>query len=92
MLESVETANISDITTPLCNSLISNFSYNSGKAALSSFNVNPDTGTSGHFFSISDRSCLLDVLPAKVPHQVFLPDGSSVFSTHTTRLNLPNLS
>ena len=91
LLESVETANISDITTPLCNSLISNFSYNSGKAALSSFNVNPDTGTSGHFFSISDRSCLLDVLPAKVPHQVFLPDGSSVFSTHTARLNLPNL-
>ena len=53
--------------------------------------MNPDTGTSGHFFSISDRSCLLDVLPAKVPHQVFLPDGSSVFSTHTARLNLPNL-
>ena len=56
-----------------------------------SFSVNPDTGTTGHFFRISDIGCLVDVQPTTTPHRVTLPDGSFSFSTHTGRLNLPHL-
>jgi hypothetical protein len=53
--------------------------------------ANADTGSTGHFISLSDTSILLDVRPTTAPVTVFLPDGSKATSTHTALINWPHL-
>ena len=48
-----------------------------------------DTGTTGHYISISDSATIDNLQPASSPITVLLPNGNSATSTHTATLNLP---
>ena len=49
-----------------------------------------DTGATGNFLAIGTPS-LLEVEPAENPITVYLPDKSTTQSTHTAKLNIPEL-
>jgi hypothetical protein len=53
--------------------------------------ANADTGSSGHYIAVRDLSVILDIQPTLKPIHVMLPDGSSVTSTHTGKLNWPQI-
>jgi len=50
--------------------------------------ANADTGTTGHYMSLRDVSCLLNIAISPSPIRVSLPDGSFAVSTHIGTLNL----
>ena len=54
--------------------------------------MNPDTGSSGHFISVSDSIHLDNLSTARQPVSVRLPDGSVCHSTHVGHLRIPSLS
>ena len=53
--------------------------------------ANADTGSTGNYMSFRDANVLLDIKPTNSPLTVTLPDGTTVTSTHTALLNLPQL-
>lgn len=53
--------------------------------------ANADTGTTGHYIALADISTLLDVTVNPNGIIVMMPNGTSIKSTHTAKLNMPRL-
>lgn len=56
--------------------------------------VNADSGTTGHYFALKDMNCLRDVKPVEAHKSVTvtMPNGQEITSSHTGKLNYPNIT
>ena len=46
-----------------------------------------DSGASGHF--LTEHAAVINKQPATIPIAVTMPDGGTLFSTHTCNLDIP---
>ena len=55
------------------------------------YHANADTGSTGHYMSLSSGSPLLNIRKTSHPIHVYMPNGNLMVSTHIAELDLPTV-